>query len=131
MAIAVTRAIPQSSSRATVGSATELLDYLRLLLSASRPGQFARIARSKSLKTRPNRSWPVCLLPEGLRFMVSVPFAIADEADWTETCERLGQQGFVRGIAGGSTIDLVTADIPLAAPLRALGRHRSTSLRLG
>ncbi len=30
-AIAVTRTVPQASSRATVGSATETLDYMRLL----------------------------------------------------------------------------------------------------
>lgn len=115
-AIAVTRTVPQSSSRATVGSATELLDYLRLLWARIAqvvcPGCQRHIAQDspESIVAR------ILELPEGVRLMVSVPFSIVDTDDWTQTCDRLTQQGFVRGIANGKAIDLSGAPAPSSLP---------------
>lgn len=108
-AIAVTRTVPQTSSRATVASATELLDYLRLL--------FARIAQltcpdcgRKIEQDSPDSIVSALLkLPEGLRFCVAAPKPISDANEAAAVQDQLTQQGFVRGIWRGRTLDLTTA----------------------
>lgn len=115
-AIAVTRTVPQSSSRATVGSATELLDYLRLLWARIAQVVCPDCQRHIAQDSPESIVARILELPEGVRIMVSVPFPMTDADDWNETCERLTQQGFVRGIAAGKAIDLAGAAVPEPLP---------------
>lgn len=105
-AIAVTHKQTASSNRATVGTATEVLDYLRLLYS--RVGMVYCPACGRCL--RPFSADAIAdllaTLPERTRYMVSFEHVAATEngsqrnGDWSAA---LRSEGFVRWIAGGKT----------------------------
>jgi excinuclease ABC subunit A len=132
-AVAVAQGGVSRSNRSTVGTATEINDYLRLL--------FARIGRVHCPRCgRPvRRDGPQAVadwargLPQGTRFLVAFPVGMdegtAGEALEAEAKDRpaiqvdgpwaaLREQGFQRVIAGGRTWDLATESPPadLAPP---------------
>jgi excinuclease ABC subunit A len=104
--IAVTRGEVSRSNRSTIGTETEIVDYLRLL--------YARIGRliCPSCGRRVERTSPqtaavqLAQLPAGTRLMVGF-LAQPDEAESREdVLTRLTSGGFVRGVANGRTMDL-------------------------
>lgn len=126
-AIAVTRTQPTSSSRSTVGTATETIEYLRLLYSkaaqASCPECNALIQRDDPASIG---RW-LSHLPDGTRWMLSFKASRGSSAqDDTELDQREHstpswsdylEQGFVRGIVfdvqehvTGTVCDLASQD---------------------
>jgi excinuclease ABC subunit A len=105
-AIAVTHQASNRSSRSTVGTATEILDYLRLLFArigqSHCPGCGVEIHRetSQSVARR------LQALPERTRYMVGFPRSL-DGQELTETATRLQEDGFVRMVLGERLLDLV------------------------
>ncbi len=105
-AIAVTRTVPQASSRATVGSATETLDYMRLL--------WARIAMlyCPGCGKRIEQDSPESIVrhlmqvSDGSRFLVAVPFRVTSAAELEQRLEEQRNPGFVRGIWQSDFVDL-------------------------
>lgn len=104
-AIAVTRADANRSNRSTIGTATETLDYLRLL--------FARIGRTicPTCQMEVRRETPQTVaerlsrLADGQRFQVG--FAVPkSENSLTDALRSLRESGFVRAVLGGQTIHL-------------------------
>ena len=111
-AIAVTHKNPSRSSRATVGTATEISDYLRILFA--RAGQVVcdGCGRPVQRDTAETAAASLEKLPEGTRYMITFPGQSTDRngdgpGNWLE-------EGFVRAIAGGRMISL--ADAPAALP---------------
>ncbi len=104
-AIAVTRGVASRPGRATVGTATETIEYLRLL--------FAKIGEVHCLScgqrvTRDNSqsvSQLLGKLPEGLRYMIAYRVS-PDESNGAEIARGLRQSGFVRLIAGERMVNL-------------------------
>ncbi len=103
-AIAVTRKNPGASNRATVASATEILNYLRLLMAEA--GQLRCYqCQQKVVAHDPQKIAAELMdLPEGTRFMTGFPVEI--ESDFAGIVAGLVQEGFVRGAINGSTVDL-------------------------
>ncbi len=95
-AIAVTRDDVSRSSRATIGTATETIDYLRLLYSKLGrlvcPGCGSAIERS-SPESAAQR---IAEVPVGTRIMVAFPALPAEGESLAELTARLQSQGFVR-----------------------------------
>src|SRR5262245_6224480 len=97
-AIAVTHKSVHTSSRGTVGTATETTDYLRLL--------FARIGRivCQTCGHEVRRESPqsaaeaISTLPPATKFMVAFPSADGSRS-WTE-------QGFIRAVVGNLVTEL-------------------------
>jgi excinuclease ABC subunit A len=95
-AVAIEQKNPTKTSRSTVGTATEIYDYLRLL--------FARVGRTVcphcGREMRPDTVQSVCdavlALPEGTRFSVSFPLHMSDEVTHDVVVENLRAQGFLR-----------------------------------
>jgi excinuclease ABC subunit A len=104
-AIAVTRESGLRSSRATIGTATEIIDYLRLL--------YAKIGRldCPTCGQIVERSSPAAaaqalnVLQPGTKFMVAFPLAPGGDV----SVPSLRESGFVRGIADGRMIELAEA----------------------
>ncbi|MGE3641352.1 MAG: excinuclease ABC subunit UvrA, partial [Pirellulales bacterium] len=118
-AIAVTHSNPSRSNRATVGTSTEVNDYLSLLFG--RVGEVFCYRCGKPVRRDSPESAAEVLasLPEGTRLMlgfeVEVPAKKAAEAWLADLIE----QGYVRAVVEGTTEDLVPS---LAAKLKMASR---------
>ena len=99
-AVAIEQKNPTRTSRSTVGTATEIYDYLRLL--------WARVGRTScrlcGRELRPDTVQSVTAvaiaLPEGTRFMVACPLVRSSEVTHAVIAENLRARGFVRVAVG-------------------------------
>ncbi len=97
-AIAVTHKFGATSSRATVGTATEVMDYLRLLYARIGSVHCPRCDRQLRRDSADSISADLGRLAEGIRFMVTFPFRIDAARDLAEALANLRADGFVRWI---------------------------------
>ena len=105
-AVAIEQRNPTKSSRSTVGTATEVYDYLRLL--------WARVGRTYcpecGEEVRPDSVTSavgrVLHLPEGTRIQVTFPLKLSGRVKHALVVENLRAMGFVRILAGGVLVDL-------------------------
>lgn len=105
-ALAVTRSGSVRGNRSTVGTASESLDYLRLLFAKAASlvcygcGRTIQPANSTSVA-----GW-LSQLVNPFRLMIAAPVLWDDVGQRAEVLAELQQQGLVRLIAGGRTIHL-------------------------
>ena len=105
-AVAIEQKNPTKTSRSTVGTATEIYDYLRLL--------WARIGRTFckvcGRELRPDTvqsvTDAVLRLPTGTRFSVAFPLRLSEAVTHEVVVENLRAQGFVRVRADGQMLHL-------------------------
>jgi len=105
-AVAIEQKNPTKTSRSTVGTATEIYDYLRLL--------WARIGRTfcpvcgRELKPDTVQSVvdAILALPEGTRFAVAFPLRLSSKVTHDVVVENLRAQGFLRVSVDGRIIHL-------------------------
>ncbi|MHB1311965.1 MAG: excinuclease ABC subunit UvrA [Gemmatimonadaceae bacterium] len=101
-AVAIEQRNPTRTSRSTVGTATEIYDYLRLL--------WARIGRTlcplcgRELRpdTPQGASDRVLELPAGTRLLVTFPLKLSGLVSHAVAVENLRAEGFVRVVADGT-----------------------------
>lgn len=101
-AVAIEQKVTSRTSRSTVGTSTEIYDYIKLL--------FARIGRTYSPISgtevkRHKESDVVDFMQqhnEGTRFYVAAPIAVSKERPLEKRIELLEQQGFSRLLVNGS-----------------------------
>ena len=111
-AIAVTRKSTTRSNRATIASATETVDYLRLL--------FAKIGRVFCLgcgreiqrQTPQSAAERLAELPEGARYLLTFPRRVLPQEELAAVAAELQSEGFVRAIAGDRLISLAEEPLP-------------------
>ena len=105
-AVSIEQKNPTKSSRSTVGTATEVYDYLRLL--------WARVGRTYCPQcgdeVRPDSVTSavgqVLMLPEGTPIQVTFPLKLSGRVKHSLVVENLRAMGFVRILAGGVLVDL-------------------------
>jgi len=105
-AVAIEQKNPTKTSRSTVGTATEVYDYLRLL--------WARVGRTycpvcgRELKPDSVESIGdlVQQVAAGTRFTVAFPLRLSSQVTHDVVDENLRAQGFVRVVADGETLHL-------------------------
>ncbi|HEY5421841.1 MAG TPA: excinuclease ABC subunit UvrA, partial [Ilumatobacteraceae bacterium] len=105
-AISIDQKSASRNPRSTVGTITEIYDYLRLL--------YARIGIQHCYKdgTRLQRQTPqqivdrILLLPEGTRFQVLSPVVRGRKGDYDTLLEDLAGQGYVRARIDGEVVDI-------------------------
>jgi excinuclease ABC subunit A len=95
-AVAIEQKNPTKTSRSTVGTATEIYDYLRLLWA--RVGHTICPLCGRELKpdTVQSVTDAVLALPPGTRFYVAAPLKLSSEVSHEVVIENLRAQGFVR-----------------------------------
>jgi excinuclease ABC subunit A len=95
-AVAIEQKNPTKTSRSTVGTATEIYDYLRLLWA--RVGHTICPVCGRELRpdTIQSVTDTVLGLPTGTRFYVAAPLRLSDEVSHEVVVENLRAQGFVR-----------------------------------
>jgi excinuclease ABC subunit A len=108
-AVAIEQKNPTKTSRSTVGTATEVYDYLRLLWA--RVGETHcpacdRIVRPDTVQSTADA---VLGLPEGSRIMVAFPLPRSTRASHARVVENLRALGFVRVLVGGRVLELDAA----------------------
>jgi excinuclease ABC subunit A len=108
-AVAIEQRNPTKTSRSTVGTATEVHDYLRLL--------WARVGRTHcpdcDRHVRPDTVSSavdeVLSLPRGTRIQVTFPLKLSSRVTHELVVENLRALGFVRALCDGHLVDLGTA----------------------
>ena len=105
-AVAIKQKNPTKTSRSTVGTATEVQDYLRLLFARvghTHCPECDRRIQPDSVATAVDR---VLSLPAGTRFMVAFPQRRSERIAHAGVVENLRAMGFVRCLADGRAVDL-------------------------
>jgi excinuclease ABC subunit A len=105
-AIAVTGGGGSRSSRSTVGTATEVADYLRLLFA--RIGTVVCRGCGHAVQRDTPQSVAALLadLPAGTRYMVAFGLSIAGDSSLSAAAAALREEGFVRAIIGERVVNL-------------------------
>jgi excinuclease ABC subunit A len=105
-AVAIEQKNPTKTSRSTVGTATEIYDYLRLLWA--RIGRTYCPACGRELKPDTVQSVvdTVLSLPPGTRFAVAFPLRLSNKVTHDVVMENLRAQGFVRVSVEGRILHL-------------------------
>jgi excinuclease ABC subunit A len=105
-AVAIEQKNPTKTSRSTVGTATEIYDYLRLLWA--RVGRtYCRVCdRELRPDTVQSVTDAVLDLPKTTRFSVAFPLRLSNAVTHEVVVENLRAQGFVRVQADGRTLHL-------------------------
>jgi excinuclease ABC subunit A len=114
-AIAVTGKNTSRSSRTTVGTATEISDYLRLLFAKIGHVICQQCGREVRRDTPQSASETLRALPPGTRCLVAFPWIASGEDDPAQVAAALQEDGFVRAIAAGRLIELGREPLPLSS----------------
>jgi excinuclease ABC subunit A len=117
-AVAIEQKNPTRTTRSTVGTATEVYDYLRLLWArAGRTHcpECDRVVRPDTVQSATDR---VLALPEGSRIMVAFPLPKSARAAHATIIENLRALGFLRVLVGEDVVEL---DLPGAETAAGLG----------
>ena len=109
-AVAIEQKNPTKSSRSTVGTATEVYDYLRLLWSRvgrTHCPECDRHVRPDTVSEAVDR---VLELPEGTRIQVTFPLPRSGQVTHELTVANLRAMGFLRLLVDGRSLDISGAD---------------------
>ena len=113
-AVAIEQKNPTKTSRSTVGTATEIYDYLRLLWARVGHTFCPLCGRELRPDTVQSVTDTVLSLPEGTRFYIAAPVKLSSEVSHEVVVENLRAQGFVRIALDGRVMhldELATANI--------------------
>jgi excinuclease ABC subunit A len=104
--VAIEQKNPTRTSRSTVGTATEIYDYLRLLWA--RVGHTICPTCGRDLKPDSPESATDAVLkaPDGTRAHIAFPFARSSKLTHARIVEHLKAKGFVRIVADGAVLHL-------------------------
>ena len=103
-AVAIEQKNPTRSSRSTVGTATEIYDYLRLLWARVGHTFCPVCGREMTPDTVDSVTDQLLALPEGTRMLIGFPLRLSTKVTHAVVVENLRAQGFVRVVADGRTL---------------------------
>jgi len=113
-AIAIERENPVKNRRSTVGTATELNDYLRLLFARIGHMFCPQCGRQVECHTVSRVTEEVLSLPAGSRFTVGFPLKLSRRISAGEQMDRIREMGFIRVFVDGQIVDVsATAAVDL------------------
>ncbi len=120
--VAIEQKNPTRTSRSTVGTATEITDYLRLLWARVGRTLCPHCGRELRPDSAESAANAVLALPEGTRLHVAFPFARSAKLTHARILEHLRAKGFVRVIADGTVhhLDELTGTKPNLAKVADL-----------
>jgi excinuclease ABC subunit A len=110
-AISIEQKSVSRNPRSTVGTVTEIHDYLRLLYAAiGRPHcpECGKPIRPQTVQQMVDR---ILALPEGTRLTLYAPYVRGKKGEYRRQLQELGRKGFLRARVDGETIEL-TGDLP-------------------
>jgi len=105
-AVAIEQKNPTKTSRSTVGTATEIHDFLRLLWARVGRTYCPKCGREMRPDTVQSVSDAVLALPQGTRFVITFPLHLSERVTHAMVVESLREQGFVRVVVDGEVLHL-------------------------
>jgi excinuclease ABC subunit A len=105
-AVAIEQKNPTKTSRSTVGTATEIYDYLRLLWARVGRTYCPTCGREIKPDTVQSVTDIVLRVPSGLRFYVTFPLRLSGKVTHAVAVENLRAQGFLRVVMDGLVLHL-------------------------
>jgi excinuclease ABC subunit A len=100
-AISIEQKTVSRSPRSTVGTVTEIYDYLRLLFSSVGHPHCPNCGAEITRQSVEQIIQTVSALPEGERIMVLAPIVRARKGEFKKELEKLGKDGFIRARIDG------------------------------
>src|SRR5205085_3700239 len=92
--------------RSTVGTITEVYDYLRVLYARIGQGHCPVCGRPITAQTREQIIARILALPEGTRFLVLAPVVRGQKGEYKDLFADMLKRGFVRARADGQVVRL-------------------------
>src|SRR5579862_5033791 len=105
-AVAIEQKNPTRTSRSTVGTATEIYDYLRLLWARVGRTVCPQCGRELKPDTAQSGADAVLAQPAGSRVHVLFPLRLSNKVKHDQVVENLKAKGFVRVVADGVAMHL-------------------------
>ncbi len=110
-AIAIQQKNPVKNRRSTVGTATEINDYLRLLFARIGKTYCSSCKRHVQIDTVSHIVDTILSLPEGTKFLVTFPITVSQKISSQNQINLLKERGLVRILADNTIID-ITSESP-------------------
>jgi excinuclease ABC subunit A len=111
-AISIQQKTAGRNPRSTVGTITEIYDYLRVLYARIGQGHCPVCGRPITAQTREQIIARIQALPEGSRFLVLAPVIRGQKGEYKDLFEDMLRRGFVRARVDGQVVRL-TDDLKL------------------
>src|SRR5258705_3335537 len=111
-AISIQQKTAGRNPRSTVGTITEIYDYLRVLYARIGQGHCPVCGRPITAQTREQILARILALPEGTRFLVLAPVIRGQKGEYKDLFEDMLKRGFVRARVDGQVVRL-TEDLKL------------------
>ena len=104
--ISISQKSSGTNPRSTVGTITEIYDYLRVLFARVGKGHCPECGRPITAQTREQIIDRITVLPSGTRFMVLAPLIRGQKGEYRDLFEDLLKQGYVRARVDGQIVRL-------------------------
>jgi excinuclease ABC subunit A len=111
-AISIQQKAAGRNPRSTVGTITEIYDYLRVLYARIGQGHCPVCGRAITAQTREQILSRILALPEGTRFLVLAPVVRGQKGEYKDLFADMLKRGFVRARVDGQVVRL-TDDLKL------------------
>ena len=105
-AVSIDQKSTNRNPRSTVGTITEVYDYLRLLFARAGKPHCPKCGKPIAKQTPQNIVDQILALPENTRFQVLAPVIRARKGEFLDLFRDLSAQGFARARVDGATIQL-------------------------
>ncbi|HUM02901.1 MAG TPA: excinuclease ABC subunit UvrA [Thermoanaerobaculia bacterium] len=105
-AISIEQKTTSKNPRSTVGTVTEIYDYLRLLYASIGKPHCPSCGREISAQTIQQMTDRVLAMPEGTRFLVLAPSVRGKKGEYRRQMAEMVKQGFLRARVDGVLVDL-------------------------
>ncbi len=105
-AISISQKSGGQSPRSTVGTITEIYDYLRVLFARVGKGHCPQCGRPITAQTREQIIEQILALPAGTRFSVLAPLVRGQKGEYRDLFDDLLKQGFARARVDGRVVRL-------------------------
>jgi excinuclease ABC subunit A len=108
-AIAIEQKATSHNPRSTVGTVTEIYDYLRVLYARAGVPRCPQHGQELAAQSVSQMVDQVLALPEGTAVMLLAPVVQDRKGEHAEAIEHLRSQGFVRAVVDGEVVELDSA----------------------
>jgi excinuclease ABC subunit A len=105
-AISISQKTTGQSPRSTVGTITEIYDYLRVLYARVGRGHCSQCGRPITAQSREEIVERIVSLPAGSRFQIMAPLIRGQKGEYRDLFADLLKQGFVRARVDGKVVGL-------------------------